>query len=71
MVLGDPRGSASHEIQNLTRSQLPQWLTIRKFATACMVSVDLNENVFSLSNLCRNCIYIRVGSLVGRKGEFN
>ena len=71
MVLGDPRRSASNEIQNMTSSQLPQWLTMRNIATEWMVSVDLNENVFSLSNLCRNCIRIRIGSLVGRKGESN
>ena len=71
MVLGDPGGSARNQIENLTSSQLPQWLTMRNIATEWMVSVDLNENVCSLSSLVRNCVRIRVDSLVGRQGEFN
>ena len=71
MVLGDPRGSARNQVQNLTSSQLPQWLTMRSIATEWMVSVDLNENVCSLSSLVRNCVRIRFGSLVGRQGKFN
>ena len=70
MVLGDPGGSARDEIQNLTSSQLPQWLTKRNITTELMVSVDLSENDIPLSSLCRNCIRMRVGSLVDHKGEF-
>ena len=71
MIRGDPRGSARDEIQNLTSSHLPQWLTKSNIATEMMVSVDLNENVTSLSSLCRNCIRMRVGSLFDHEGEFN
>jgi hypothetical protein len=55
VVLEGPRGSARNEFQDLTILRLLQWLTMRTIATEWMLSVELNENGFSFSSLCRNC----------------
>jgi hypothetical protein len=68
---GDHRGIAKNELQNLASLKLLQRLTMRSIATEWMLSVDLNENDFSLSSLCRNCIRNRISFSVGRWGEFN
>jgi len=59
VVLEDPRGSARqwiiNEFKELTRLRWLQWrLTLRSIATEWMLSLELNENVFSLSDLRRN-----------------
>jgi hypothetical protein len=54
VVLEDPRGSARNKLQESTSLKWLQWLTLRSAATEYMLSVELNENDFSLSNLRSN-----------------